>query len=136
MVKTKQLLRSRIWFPGIDQFTEAKIKSCLACQANGLDVRKEPFIHRNSKLSPSKKNFIINGLHHVDLKPTEPRRLSRKNLVKIIRCAAVEGKPWRTELKRFLANNRATPHLSTGFAHLQTSKYFQVAHRVNTSIES
>ena len=39
-----------------------------------------------------------------------------KNLGKIIRCAVVEGKPWRTELTRFLANYRATPHLSTGFA--------------------
>ena len=38
------------------------------------------------------------------------------NLGKVIRCASVEGKPWRTELVKFLANYRATPHLSTGIA--------------------
>jgi transposase InsO family protein len=33
IVKTKQLLRSRLWFPGIDAMVERRTKSCLACQA-------------------------------------------------------------------------------------------------------
>ncbi|CAF1025218.1 unnamed protein product, partial [Brachionus calyciflorus] len=33
IVKTKQLLRSKIWFPGIDKLVEDKIKTCLTCQA-------------------------------------------------------------------------------------------------------
>ena len=34
IVKTKQLLRSKVWFPGIDREVEAEIASCIACQAS------------------------------------------------------------------------------------------------------
>ena len=44
IVKTKRLLRFRVWFPGIDKLTEEKIKSCLACQANGPNPPKAPVI--------------------------------------------------------------------------------------------
>lgn len=33
IVKTKQLIRDKVWFPGIDNLTEEKVKSCLSCQA-------------------------------------------------------------------------------------------------------
>ena len=33
MVKTKQLLREKVWFPGIDKQVEHLVKSCLPCQA-------------------------------------------------------------------------------------------------------
>lgn len=33
MVKTKALIREKIWFPGIDHKIEAMIKECIACQA-------------------------------------------------------------------------------------------------------
>ena len=33
MVKTKQLIRSKVWFPKIDSLVEEKIRKCLACQA-------------------------------------------------------------------------------------------------------
>ena len=42
LVKTKQLLREKVWFPGIDQLTKRKIKTCLACQANSTDSHPEP----------------------------------------------------------------------------------------------
>jgi hypothetical protein len=32
MVKTKKLLRSKVWFPNIGAMVEAKIKTCMACQ--------------------------------------------------------------------------------------------------------
>ena len=32
-VKTKQLIRDKVWFPGIDKLTEDKVKNCLSCQA-------------------------------------------------------------------------------------------------------
>ena len=38
MVKTKQLLREKVWFPGIDKQVEHLVKSCLPCQA----VTKNP----------------------------------------------------------------------------------------------
>ena len=33
LVKTKQLLRSRIWFPGLDAKVASVINTCVACQA-------------------------------------------------------------------------------------------------------
>ena len=47
LVKTKKLLREKIWFPGIDNMAKQKIEKCLACQANGPDVRPSPL-----KMSP------------------------------------------------------------------------------------
>ena len=35
IVKTKQLLRSKIWFPGIDKYVENLVVSCILCQAIG-----------------------------------------------------------------------------------------------------
>ena len=32
--KTKELLRSKVYFPGIDALTEERIRSCMACQVN------------------------------------------------------------------------------------------------------
>ena len=32
IVKTKQLIRDKVWFPGIDKLTEDKVKNCLSCQ--------------------------------------------------------------------------------------------------------
>ena len=37
LVKTKQLLREKVWFPGIDQLAKRTIETCLACQANSPD---------------------------------------------------------------------------------------------------
>ena len=33
IVKTKQLIRDKVWFPGIDKLAEEKVKNCLSCQA-------------------------------------------------------------------------------------------------------
>ena len=35
IVKTKQLLREKVWYPWIDKEVERCISSCIACQANG-----------------------------------------------------------------------------------------------------
>ena len=37
IVKTKQLLREKIWFPGIDEEVKKVVGDCFACQANGPD---------------------------------------------------------------------------------------------------
>lgn len=39
IVKTKQLLRTKVWFPGIDSKTENAIKHCLPCQAVTPKIR-------------------------------------------------------------------------------------------------
>jgi transposase InsO family protein len=47
IVKTKRLIRSRVWFPGIDRMVEDRVKRCLECQANTDKQQFEP-------LKPSK----------------------------------------------------------------------------------
>ena len=42
IVKAKQLLREKVWFPFIDQQVEAVIKACTACQATEPTHQKEP----------------------------------------------------------------------------------------------
>ena len=42
IVKTKALLRDKVWFPGINLMTEKKVKSCLACQASTPVTQREP----------------------------------------------------------------------------------------------
>ena len=41
-MKTKQLLREKIWFPRIDQEVETLLKGCLACEANGPNTKPDP----------------------------------------------------------------------------------------------
>ena len=42
IVKTKQLLREKVWWPGIDKQIEEFIGHCLACQAQAPSARTEP----------------------------------------------------------------------------------------------
>ena len=42
LVKTKQLLREKIWFPGIDDTVQRMIKNCIACQVNGPSNHPDP----------------------------------------------------------------------------------------------
>ena len=42
IVKSKQLLREKIWFPGIDEEVKKVVGECLACQANGPDLHPNP----------------------------------------------------------------------------------------------
>ena len=43
VVKTKMLIREKVWFPGIDKLVEYKVKLCIACQAtSGNAERMEP----------------------------------------------------------------------------------------------
>ena len=42
VVKTKSLLREKVWFPGIDKYVESVVKSCIPCQATVETKRLEP----------------------------------------------------------------------------------------------
>ncbi|KAK0144487.1 hypothetical protein N1851_017148 [Merluccius polli] len=42
IIKTKTLLRSKVWFPNIGQKAESIVKNCLARQANTLVTQSEP----------------------------------------------------------------------------------------------
>ena len=41
-MKTKAMVREKVWFPGIDQMVEDKVKTCMACQANVPQHNREP----------------------------------------------------------------------------------------------
>ena len=40
IVKTKQFLRSKVWFPGIDKSVESRVASCIPCQATTSDISR------------------------------------------------------------------------------------------------
>ena len=42
VVKTKQLLITKVWFPGIDKLAEAAVGSCIACQVTTSATHIEP----------------------------------------------------------------------------------------------
>ncbi|CAB4001197.1 PREDICTED: uncharacterized protein K02A2.6-like, partial [Paramuricea clavata] len=42
LVKTKQLLREKVWYPGIDKLAKHTVDTCLLCQANGPNSHQEP----------------------------------------------------------------------------------------------
>ena len=42
LVKTKKLLREKVWFPRIDEETKQMIDKCIPCQANGPENRPDP----------------------------------------------------------------------------------------------
>ena len=42
IVKCKQLLRSKVWFPNLDDMVEAKVSGCIACQATTFTPRRDP----------------------------------------------------------------------------------------------
>ena len=42
IVKTKQLIREKVWFPNIDREVEVLLSSCIACQANGPNTKPDP----------------------------------------------------------------------------------------------
>ena len=42
LVKTKQLLREKVWFPGIDKYVKRVIDTCVACQANSRENCPDP----------------------------------------------------------------------------------------------
>ena len=56
IVEMKALLRDKVWFPGIDQMTEKKVKSCLVCQASTPVMQCEPL--EMSPLSSSARQEV------------------------------------------------------------------------------
>ena len=41
-VRTKQLLRADVWFPGMDSLCDKFVSMCIYCQFNTPDVHREP----------------------------------------------------------------------------------------------
>ena len=52
IVKTKQCIREKVWFPGIDAKVEAEVKSCIPCQASNPQSSREPVISSEIPTKP------------------------------------------------------------------------------------
>ncbi|XP_014678409.1 PREDICTED: uncharacterized protein K02A2.6-like [Priapulus caudatus] len=55
VVKTKSLLREKVWFPGIDRLVEDRIKQCLPCQAATTNNAEGPEPLKMTTLWPWKE---------------------------------------------------------------------------------
>ena len=211
IVKSKQLLRSKVWFPGIDKKMEARCKGCLACQATVTQKSRTPIImtetpseawervaadfcgpfptgelvlvvidersrypeieivnstsaestetalekifatHGNPQVLKSdngppfnshafKDLCIQKGIQHRRITPRWPEANGlvenfMKSVGKATKTAHAEGKNWMTELYRYVANYRQTPHPATGKSPrevfiLKCMRYFNVLHFV------
>ena len=42
LVRTKQLLRAHVWFPGMDSQCDMFVSTCIACQSNTPQTHREP----------------------------------------------------------------------------------------------
>ncbi|GFN92531.1 transposon ty3-g Gag-Pol polyprotein [Plakobranchus ocellatus] len=51
VVKTKQLLREKVWFPGIDKLVESHLKECIPCQSSVTNAKQRDPL----KISPLPK---------------------------------------------------------------------------------
>lgn len=52
MVKTKSLLREKVWFPGIDRLVEHCVKSCMTCQIATDTPAREPLVMSDLPVAP------------------------------------------------------------------------------------
>ncbi|KAK7094703.1 hypothetical protein V1264_006216 [Littorina saxatilis] len=52
MNKTKALLRSKVWFPGINAAVESAVRSCIPCQANNNRREHQPLLMSNLPCGP------------------------------------------------------------------------------------
>ena len=64
IVKTKALMRQKVWFPSMDKLVEAKVKSCLACQIATPVTSREPL--QMSRLPDQPCEEMSVDLAHVD----------------------------------------------------------------------
>lgn len=52
IVRTKSLIREKIWFPGIDKLTNDCVKSCIPCQASVPETKREPLLMTDLPRAP------------------------------------------------------------------------------------
>ena len=127
IVKTKKLLREKVWFPGIDCMTEKQVKSCLACQTSTSgSIIPEPTIATplpsapclGCLLRPSSYWRLPSRCHG---RPQANGGVERfvAPLMKAIRATHILQRSWKQELYNFLRQYRATPYSTTGISPVE-----------------
>lgn len=61
--KTKALIRSKVWFPGIDAAVTEAVKRCIPCQANTSRRRVEPLNMSDLRVDPGLTLVLISVAH-------------------------------------------------------------------------
>ena len=64
IVKTKALMREKVWFPSIDKLVETKVKTCVACQIAIPVTSREPLIMSTLPNQPCEEMSV--DFAHVD----------------------------------------------------------------------
>lgn len=59
LVKTKALLREKIWFPHIDKLVESKVKSCQACLIATPVCKREHLLMSLLSAAPWKERYCL-----------------------------------------------------------------------------
>ena len=133
IVKTKQLLRSKVWFPGIDRHVENLVADCLPCQACLSRATRDPL-----KMSPLPKGpWVQVSADMCGPFPTGELVLvvldaySRYSEVEIVKSTSAEAVV--VALERMFAihgipeevkTNNGTPFQSNAFARFSKEKGF------------
>ena len=63
LVKTKQLLREKVWYPGIDKLAKNAVDACILCQANRSHGPPEPLRMTNLPPQPWHTVTLIFAAH-------------------------------------------------------------------------
>ncbi|XP_064479163.1 uncharacterized protein K02A2.6-like [Ornithodoros turicata] len=140
ITKTLKLLRSKVWFPRMEDQVKRKLKNCLPCQATVVRHQKDPIEVPSKPVVPClfglpKKIHTDNGppfqsyefrtflqdhgIKHHRVTPYWPQANGEverfmRTLKRFVQATVIEGKEWTKQLGIFLSAYRATPHETTG----------------------
>ena len=122
VVKTKERLTTKDWWPKNDRDAERRCAECYGCQLDTKNVPPPPVKPTPLPEQPWQElalDLKEMGVEHRYTTPLWPRangEVERQNRspLKSIRAAHAEGKDWREELNKFLLEYRSTPHSTTG----------------------
>ena len=118
-VKTKQLLREKVWWPNIDKDVFDLIKTCHACQVTSIPPRKPPIVMTKLKMARTRDPSILSqALYHwATALPSVSDVLK-----KCVKTAVPENKNWHNQHQTFLLHYWATNHKSSQIIAKSTDK--------------
>ncbi|XP_064475523.1 uncharacterized protein K02A2.6-like [Ornithodoros turicata] len=139
IVKTKQLVRENVWFPGIDKKVESAVRNCEACQRTVEENMTSPLMMTPLPGGPwqslaadfagplpvNKYLLVVVDKSKTDNGPpffakefaefAAHNGITAQHRYGLKRTAAgIQGRSWKEEVQEYLLNYRATPHTTTG----------------------
>ena len=90
--KTKALLRTKVWFPGVDTAAEEAVKRCIPCQANTTCRETEPLSISPLPRGPWPEISIdfCGSLPTGEYLPVIVDKFSQYSIVKVVRSTSAE----------------------------------------------